>query len=43
MSMTVAGLIAQGTTTVTDAACAGDSFPGFAETLQALGAQIEGA
>lgn len=42
MSMTVAGLIAPGETIVTDAACAGDSFPGFAETLQQLGANIDG-
>lgn len=40
MSMTVAGLIATGQTTVTDARCAGDSFPGFAETLLKLGAQL---
>ncbi len=42
MSMTVAGLIASGETIVTDAACAGDSFPGFAETLQHLGAMLTG-
>ncbi|GAB4509173.1 MAG: 3-phosphoshikimate 1-carboxyvinyltransferase [Anaerolineae bacterium] len=36
MSMTVAGLVAQGQTTVTDATCANDSFPGFAETLRRL-------
>jgi 3-phosphoshikimate 1-carboxyvinyltransferase len=42
MSMTVAGLVAKGETTVTDAACAGDSFPGFAETLQHLGAALIG-
>ncbi|MEL6149328.1 MAG: 3-phosphoshikimate 1-carboxyvinyltransferase, partial [Chloroflexota bacterium] len=33
MATTVAGLIAQHETTVNDAKCAGDSFPGFAESL----------
>jgi 5-enolpyruvylshikimate-3-phosphate synthase len=27
-------------TVVTDAKCAGDSFPGFAETLQELGGRM---
>lgn len=40
MSLTLAGLVAQGRTTVHDAACVGDSFPGFAETLQQLGATL---
>ena len=40
MSLTLAGMLAQGTTTVHDAACVGDSFPGFAETLQQLGAML---
>jgi 3-phosphoshikimate 1-carboxyvinyltransferase len=40
MSTTVAGLIAQHETTVDDAKCAGDSFPGFAETLVSLGAKL---
>jgi 3-phosphoshikimate 1-carboxyvinyltransferase len=40
MSLSVAGLVAAGQTTVLDARCAGDSFPGFAETLAALGANI---
>ncbi|MBC8099861.1 MAG: 3-phosphoshikimate 1-carboxyvinyltransferase, partial [Armatimonadetes bacterium] len=40
MSMTVAGLVASGQTTVTDAKCAGDSFPGFAPTLSNLGVAI---
>jgi len=40
MSMTVAGLVSQQTTIVTDAACAGDSFPGFAELLIELGANL---
>lgn len=41
MALAVAGLIAQGETIVEDAACIGDSFPGFVETMQALGAEIE--
>ena len=40
MSLTVAGLIAEGETVVTDAACIGDSFPGFAETLMGCGANL---
>jgi 3-phosphoshikimate 1-carboxyvinyltransferase len=40
MSLSVAGLVAEGETVVLDARCAGDSFPGFAETLSALGASI---
>ena len=40
MSLTIAGLMAEGETLVTDAACAGDSFPGFAETLIEIGANI---
>ena len=40
MSLSVAGLVAAGTTTVMDARCAGDSFPGFAETMAGLGATI---
>lgn len=40
MSLSVAGLVAAGATTVLDARCAGDSFPGFAETLTGLGADI---
>lgn len=40
MSLTVAGLIAADGTIVTDAACAGDSFPGFAETLIESGARM---
>lgn len=43
MSLTIAGLIAEGETVVNDAACAGDSFPGFAETLIACGASLETA
>jgi 3-phosphoshikimate 1-carboxyvinyltransferase len=40
MSLTVAGMIADEQSVVTDASCAGDSFPGFAETLAALGGQL---
>jgi 3-phosphoshikimate 1-carboxyvinyltransferase len=40
MSLTIAGLMAEGETIVMDAACAGDSFPGFAETLIDAGANI---
>jgi 3-phosphoshikimate 1-carboxyvinyltransferase len=40
MSLTVAGLVAQGETMVMDAACAGDSFPGFPETMLGLGAAL---
>jgi 3-phosphoshikimate 1-carboxyvinyltransferase len=40
MSMAVAGLIADEQTVVTDARCAGDSFPGFASTLMGLGGQL---
>ncbi len=40
MSLSVAALVAEGETTVIDARCAGDSFPGFAETLAGLGADI---
>ncbi len=40
MSLTVAGLNAAEGTLVTDAACAGDSFPGFAETLMSCGARL---
>lgn len=41
MSMAVAGLIASGETVVLDAACAADSFPGFATTMLRVGAQID--
>ncbi len=36
----VAGLAAQGETTVLDARCASDSFPGYAETMASLGADV---
>ena len=40
MSLTLAGMVARGETTVHDAACIGDSFPGFANTLRRLGAGL---
>jgi 3-phosphoshikimate 1-carboxyvinyltransferase len=40
MSLTVAGLVADGETIVEDAKCAGDSFPGFAALLVSLGANL---
>jgi 3-phosphoshikimate 1-carboxyvinyltransferase len=40
MSLTVAGLAAQGQTIVQDAKCAGDSFPGFADILAQLGGRL---
>ena len=40
MSLTVAGMLAAEGAVVTDAACAGDSFPGFAETLRGCGAML---
>ncbi len=41
MSLTVAGLVAQTPTTVLQAHCAADSFPGFVEIMRSLGAQLE--
>lgn len=41
MSLTVAGLIAEGATIIEEAQELHESFPGFVETLQRLGAQIE--
>lgn len=40
MALAVAGLAADGETVVEDAACAHDSFPGFVETMGALGAEM---
>lgn len=42
MSLTIAGLLADEMTVVTDAKCASDSFPGFAQTLQTLGGRMLG-
>ena len=41
MSLAVAGLVTLGETLVHDAGCVSDSFPGFVETMQALGARME--
>ena len=38
MALAVTGLVADGETIIEDAACVNDSFPGFVETLQTLGA-----
>lgn len=40
MSMTIAGMTAAEQTVVTDSRCAGDSFPGFVETLARLGGHL---
>ena len=40
MALAVAGLVAEGETVVRGAEAIGDSFPGFAETMQALGADV---
>lgn len=40
MTLAVAGLVATGDTTVHDAACVADSFPGFVQTMRALGANM---
>ncbi|MCB8943536.1 MAG: 3-phosphoshikimate 1-carboxyvinyltransferase [Ardenticatenaceae bacterium] len=41
MCLAVAGLVATGETIVHNAHCVADSFPGFVETMQALGANME--
>ncbi|MBN1309974.1 MAG: 3-phosphoshikimate 1-carboxyvinyltransferase [Anaerolineae bacterium] len=41
MSLVIAGLHAEGATTITGAGSLNDSFPGFVETLQGLGANVE--
>ncbi len=40
MALTVAGLVAEGTTIVKETACAADSFPGFVKTMRHIGADI---
>ncbi|MBN1661145.1 MAG: 3-phosphoshikimate 1-carboxyvinyltransferase [Anaerolineae bacterium] len=40
MALAVAGLIAEGETVVEGAGCIADSFPGFGDTLHALGADV---
>jgi 3-phosphoshikimate 1-carboxyvinyltransferase len=42
MALAVAGLLARGGTSVRDVDCVADSFPGFATTLRALGANLGG-
>jgi 3-phosphoshikimate 1-carboxyvinyltransferase len=41
MALAVAGLVADGQTTLHDADCIADSFPGFDQVLRQLGANIE--
>ena len=41
MSLTIAALSADSPTIINDAECVADSFPGFVETMQALGAKLE--
>jgi len=43
MALVVAGLVAEGKTRVLGAEAIPDSFPGFAETLEALGARVRHA
>jgi len=40
MALAIAGLIAEGETRVQNVACVADSYPGFAEALRRLGAQV---
>jgi 3-phosphoshikimate 1-carboxyvinyltransferase len=40
MALAVAGLVAEGETQILDAGCIADSFPGFAQTLIQLGAEV---
>jgi 3-phosphoshikimate 1-carboxyvinyltransferase len=40
MALTVAGLIAEGETTIQDAECIDESFPGFAQILTGMGAEL---
>jgi 3-phosphoshikimate 1-carboxyvinyltransferase len=41
MALTVAGLVAEGDTTLQDAECIADSFPGFEALLKKLGADLD--
>lgn len=41
MALAVAGLVATGETTVEDAGCIADSFPGFVDVMKSLGADLE--
>ncbi len=40
MALTIAGLIAEGSTILKETACSADSFPGFVETMRQIGANI---
>jgi 3-phosphoshikimate 1-carboxyvinyltransferase len=40
MALAIAGLLASEPVRVLDAGCVADSFPGFVETMQALGASM---
>lgn len=40
MALAIAGLVAEGDTRIEDAGCIDDSFPGFAQTLVSLGADL---
>jgi len=41
MALSVAGMIAQGSTQIDDIDCAGDSFPGFIRLMKELGASYD--
>ena len=41
MALAVAGLVAQGKTTLRDAECIADSFPGFTNVFRSFGANVE--
>lgn len=41
MALAVAGLVARGETTIGGASCIADSFPGFVETMKAIGAEVD--
>lgn len=43
MALAIAGLVAEGETRIEDAGCIDDSFPGFAEMLAGLGAELQTA
>ena len=41
MALAIAALMAEGESVIEDTACISDSFPGFVEILQELGAEID--
>jgi 3-phosphoshikimate 1-carboxyvinyltransferase len=41
MALAVAGLVARGPTLIQNADCIADSFPGFVETMQSLGSNVD--